>query len=91
MQMHDGHDNNRFRLFAEEDAERKCLCQAAAHVRFDHGEDSGVDADAVDGILHRRKKSPAEVCLLRLIVRCRRNHFGFSGRIESGDLHGSDA
>ncbi len=67
MQVHNRHDDNLVRKFTKEDAERKRLGQATTDIHFDDGIKPGIDANAVNGVLHRCQKATTKVPLLGLV------------------------
>ena len=91
MQVHDRHDHDLVGQFLEKDAKRECLCEATPDIEFYDGVEVRIEANTIDGVLHRREKTPTEVWLLRLVVCRRTNHLGLGVWMELDDLHASDA
>jgi hypothetical protein len=76
--MHDRHDDDLARPFYEQDTERKRLGETSADIKLDRWVQMGIKDNAIDGILHRREESSAEVRLLPFVMGGRLVHFEFS-------------
>jgi hypothetical protein len=91
VQGHDRNDQDLVRSFPEEDPERERFRETAVDVKFNGGVKAGIDTDAIDGVLDTRQESPAEIRLLRLVIRGRLDHLGFGIGMKSDPLHVSAA
>jgi hypothetical protein len=89
--MHDRYHFDLVGTVSKQNAERKCPCKTSPDIEFDNGIKSGINDDAVNGILHRGQKPSAKVTLLRLVMGSRFDHLGFSICMKYDSLHVSDA
>lgn len=89
--MHDCHDDNMPRLVPEQDAKGESLCEAQTNIKINCRVQVWIQNDAINGILYRGQKPPAEVRLLFLVIGRCREHFGFGVGMELNVLHASAA
>ena len=87
MEVHDCYDGNHARRDSEQDAEGKCLREAATHVTFDNRKQEWSDLDPVEGILNGRQETLAQVFLLHLVPCGRIDHLDFRFGMESDGFH----
>ena len=72
--MHDGDDDDAIVKNSEQNAKREYLGQTSPDVKIHDGIETGINDDAIDGVLDGGKEFFTEILLLTLIVRRSRNH-----------------